>query len=123
MRILIPLILLSVYSCQLFYQAGVVIWFHANRAYVASVLCENKAKPELKCKGNCQLNKMAKNEDEKGDSTLPSSAQKWVEISPCELVSSEIDFQSFTLFRNYASVNPETYHFRPDYGIFHPPIA
>ncbi len=34
-----------------------VIDYVVNYDYIAKVLCENKAKPELKCNGKCQLMK------------------------------------------------------------------
>lgn len=66
---------------------------------------------------------MAKNQDEKGDRTLPSSSQKWVEISPCEIINSEIEFRESGLVREYSPAAPVRYTFQPDYSVFHPPIA
>lgn len=36
---------------------GVIVWYKANIDYVATELCENKDKPELKCNGKCYLKK------------------------------------------------------------------
>lgn len=42
-----------------------VVDYVLNYDYIANVLCENKAKPELKCNGKCQLMKnLAKVSDE-----------------------------------------------------------
>ncbi len=115
--------LLVIFSLHAFYQAGVVIWFHANRAYIASVLCENKSKPELKCKGNCQLNKKAKNNSDKDDRNLPASVNKWVEISPCEIVSTPALFNLHEARGKYYSAHPGFYAFKPNHAIFHPPTS
>lgn len=42
----------------------ILINFKINQAYIASVLCENKEKPELKCDGKCQLNKKMAEQEE-----------------------------------------------------------
>lgn len=34
--------------------------FQLNKEYIASVLCVNKAKPQLQCKGKCYLTKKIK---------------------------------------------------------------
>lgn len=41
-------------------QLVILINFKINQAYIASVLCENKDKPEMKCNGKCHLNKQLK---------------------------------------------------------------
>ena len=119
----IVVFLLTIFSFQAFYQAGVVIWFHANRAYIASVLCENKARPEMKCKGNCVLNKKVKQSEGAGENSLPASVQKWVEISPC--LVSEILFSPFlrNLEPDYPKPAENTYAFQLPHNVFHPPIA
>ena len=42
---------------QAFYNAGVTTYWLANRAYIASSLCENRDKPQSKCNGKCYLKK------------------------------------------------------------------
>ncbi len=42
---------------QAFYNAGVTAYWLANRAYIASALCENRDKPQSKCNGKCYLKK------------------------------------------------------------------
>ena len=39
--------------------------FKLNQNYIASVLCENRSKPVLQCKGKCYLTKKLKQADEK----------------------------------------------------------
>jgi hypothetical protein len=49
--------LLLVILFQTFGQVVVVASFYLQRDFIVSVLCENKAKPAMKCKGKCYLNK------------------------------------------------------------------
>lgn len=37
-----------------------LIEYNVNKEYIASVLCENRNKPELACNGKCYLNKKIK---------------------------------------------------------------
>lgn len=41
-------------------------YFEANRAEIAAAHCVNKAKPELKCNGQCHLKKMLTPADDTG---------------------------------------------------------
>jgi hypothetical protein len=47
----------------------VSVWFNycLRYEYYVLVLCENKAKPELKCNGKCRLSKDLKSVDEKSE--------------------------------------------------------
>lgn len=49
--------------------------FKLNQSYIASVLCENRAKPVLQCKGKCYLTKKLKQADEK-EKSQGSESQK-----------------------------------------------
>lgn len=43
------------------------IYYNLNQEYIINVLCENKSKPELKCKGKCFLKKELKKSTEEND--------------------------------------------------------
>lgn len=60
MRSYISISLVFLFAWQLMLKAGVLIWFGANRSYIAAELCENKDKPELECNGQCVLAKRMK---------------------------------------------------------------
>jgi len=48
------------------------IEYEINKKYIAEVLCENKAKPEMKCNGKCHLKKQLKiANDEPDDQSSP----------------------------------------------------
>jgi hypothetical protein len=57
MRRLVPYFLTALIAGQAFYNAGVVVYWLANRAAIATTLCENRDKPELECDGKCYLKK------------------------------------------------------------------
>jgi hypothetical protein len=57
MRYFLVLILLTAMLGRTVYNLGVVGYWATNRAYIASSLCENRSKPELKCDGKCYLKK------------------------------------------------------------------
>jgi hypothetical protein len=44
-------------GCQAFHNAGVVGYWLANRAYIATTLCENRDRPQMRCNGKCYLKK------------------------------------------------------------------
>lgn len=46
---------------------GTVAYFNINRTYIAKVLCENRARPQLNCNGKCYLAKKLKQQQEKKD--------------------------------------------------------
>lgn len=50
--------------------------FKLNQGYIASVLCENRDKPVLKCEGKCYLSKKLKQADEKEKSQERESQKK-----------------------------------------------
>jgi len=96
-----------------------------NYDYISKVLCENKAKPELKCNGKCHLMKeMAKaSEEEK-----PLQNDKKI----VHLESEVLFFQEIERFilqsNNYPNLIENTFIYSNSYShlssfsIFHPPI-
>jgi hypothetical protein len=76
-----------------------VIDYVVNYDYIAKVLCENKAKPELKCNGKCQLMK-----------ELAKAAEEQKPISPTKKTQTQeteiLFFQEIT-----ALVSEQTYAF------------
>ena len=75
------------FSCIVFFIAGITakdfaalgwnIWYSVNKTYVAEELCQNKARPELKCNGKCYLAKqLRKAEEPVPGSTSPERSLK-----------------------------------------------
>lgn len=114
------ILLLSIFSIQAFYTAGVVTWFHLNKNYVVSVLCENRDAPEKKCNGNCVLRKKAKQESK--DETTTRTVQL-VEIAPCIITEVNFTFTVTSTETNHKSFLENNYHFTPEYSIFRPPLG
>ena len=103
-----------------------VIDYVVNYDYIAKVLCENKAKPELKCNGKCQLMKeLAKAAEEE----KPISPTKKTQTQETEILF----FQDIpALVAEQTSIVAETvlnchysnlyFHLKGD-NFFHPPTV
>ena len=67
-----------------------VIDYIVNYDYISNVLCENKAKPELKCNGKCHLIKelaKASNDDKPINSDKKNNLTQEVELLFCNEIS------------------------------------
>ena len=103
-----------------------VVDYIVNYDYISKVLCENKAKPELKCNGKCHLMKeLAKeSETEKPISNDKKDSSKYeIEVLFCEEIKSivleQIYFEYTTsIGDNYANI----YFHSVSCSVFHPPI-
>jgi hypothetical protein len=101
-----------------------IIWadFKLNQDDIAKNLCENKNRPKLKCKGNCQLMKALKKQEAAEKSTnqqLKDKSEilffkKMETFAPCNLAF--LDFNNCT---QYISLPYKTVNF----SIFHPPMT
>ncbi len=102
-----------------------VIDYVINYDYISKVLCENKAKPELKCNGKCHLMKeLAKaSEDEKPiNSDKKDNSKHEIELLYCNEFS-EINFRQI-YFHNKTSVGDNyanLYFHTVSCSVFHPP--
>ena len=102
-----------------------VIDYIVNYEYISTVLCENKAKPELKCNGKCHLMKeLAKSsENEKPiNSDKKDNSKQEVEV----LFFQQIITQNFNinLGRNKFLINAnysDGYSYLISKTFFHPP--
>ncbi len=56
------LLLLAVIATT-FSRTVIVVNFYANQDYIAKNLCENRAKPMMRCCGKCQLRKRLSHQD------------------------------------------------------------
>ncbi|HEV7333023.1 MAG TPA: hypothetical protein VGN63_18450 [Flavisolibacter sp.] len=66
-------------ATQAFSKWVILLEFNRNRDFIAQNLCENKARPQLKCGGKCQLTKSLEKE-EKGSSSSQSAKSGFAEI-------------------------------------------
>lgn len=123
MKQLLVFILILLLSVQTFSKWLILLEYRVNQDYIAKVLCENKSKPELKCKGKCQLMKQL------------DAAEK--EAGNKESNAAKIQFADvlFTTDTNTGKLEPIacsapeacTRYLVRDYtapatGIFHPPL-
>ncbi|GAB3999795.1 hypothetical protein GCM10028807_51040 [Spirosoma daeguense] len=56
-------------------QWGTIAYYHANKEYIARVLCQNRSKPELHCDGQCYLAKKLKTQQDKQDKETTERVQ------------------------------------------------
>jgi hypothetical protein len=102
-----------------------VIDYIVNYDYISNVLCENKAKPQLKCNGKCHLMKeLAKaSENEKPiNSDKKDNSKHEIELLYCNELS-EINFRQI-YFHNKTSIGDNyanLYFHTVGCSVFHPP--
>jgi hypothetical protein len=102
-----------------------VVDYIVNYDYIAKVLCENKAKPELKCNGKChlmkELAKQAENEkpiqNNKKQATLEFEVLFFQEIASLQFTQSNGDDKSITL----DCYSNQYFHLNSG-AVFRPPI-
>jgi hypothetical protein len=56
-------------------QWGTIAYYHANKDYIARVLCENRDKPQLNCDGKCYLAKQLKAQQDRQDKETTERVQ------------------------------------------------
>ena len=75
MRTLLVYILLVATLLPTVSQWGTIAYYHANKEYIARVLCENRDRPQLHCDGHCFLAKRLKAQQEKQDQETTERVQ------------------------------------------------
>lgn len=106
-------------------KLGIVAWYEINKDYVADVLCINKDKPELNCKGKCYLKKQLNKTDEQQNSQDGKVVDTKIEIAEYVPASIKYDVQEYYTVSNQSF----SAHYQDDSSqdftrdIFHPPIV
>lgn len=99
-----------------------LIEYNVNKEYIASVLCENRDKPELACNGKCYLNKKLKNNNNENSHkhSEPQIDLSKYPVSPLQQFSDVVTHENIELEQlfYYLSENQEGY---PP-TLFKPPI-
>ena len=122
MKIVAVSILILLVITQTFSKWMMIFQYEANKDYIATVLCENKSRPQLHCNGKCKLmEKMQADEQQNAPVNnkpvkasfvealfLPEGMNLSVSVSTAE----EQVFNSCYLMTNYTS---------PHFPVFHPP--
>lgn len=107
-------------SFQCVLKLGIVAWYQANKAYVAKELCENKARPQMKCNGKCYLRKqLNKTENNQQNQQSKQSQAEAIEFLP-------VNSFTFTpgIFEEavtYTDIYKHQQGYQPLVNIFHPP--
>ncbi|VXC40496.1 conserved hypothetical protein [Flavobacterium sp. 9AF] len=103
-----------------------VLDYIVNYEYIATELCENVAKPELKCNGKCHLAKeLAKaSETEKPISSNKKNVSQDTEVLFCnEIERLNILFHNFLFEKEKVDFYHNLYQSVAEYSIFHPPSS
>jgi hypothetical protein len=105
---------------QSFSTGIIVMGYEINKAYIASNLCVNRAKPEMKCHGKCHLAKKVKEEEQREQA--PSQPIKEKSSAPI----SETELPTFLFSPAVTSIEHNTLFLFPSFTafysvIFHPP--
>lgn len=103
-------------------KTGVFIWFKANQDYIAEVLCINKDKKELDCKGCCVLNtklQQVEQADEESANTPPThkaeTEWQWFTAEKQDLLLPVFsDYFGYQVYQSAITLEYST-------DIFHPP--
>lgn len=99
------------------YMPQVNYWM--NRDYIASVLCENKDKPELECNGQCHLKKQIKEQSDKEKEGEEVSERLMVEfIRAIDEFAVVVEDETHEIIPSYYCDNLDA---GVKQGIFHPP--
>lgn len=120
-KILVILLTLLVFI-QPLSKVWIFVSFKINQDYIAKNLCENRAKPILKCNGKCQLMKKLKQADKEEEKQTPQTIKEKLEVLYCLNqsnfnVSQKLDFEVKKQslfgykFQNYSSY--QSIIFRP----------
>jgi len=67
----------------MFLKVGVVIHFYVNQSDIATILCENRSNPSMRCNGKCYLKKQLKKAEEaEGNKQLPNTLKEFSGLQP-----------------------------------------
>lgn len=124
MKKIVVILLTLLVFLQPLSKVWIFVSFKINQDYIAKNLCENRAKPILKCNGKCQLMKKLKQADKEEEKQTPQTIKEKLEVLYCLNqsnfnVSQKLDFevkkQSFFGYKiqNYSSFQST---------LFRPPI-
>ncbi|MCU0442488.1 MAG: hypothetical protein MUE96_08825 [Bacteroidia bacterium] len=89
MKKVLSILLVLALFFQFSIKIGIVGYFIIHQDYIEKYLCINRDRPELECKGKCQLKKQLQKEAE-NERKLPSSSVK-------EIIETLVFFESHTI--------------------------
>ena len=98
-----------------------LIEYQVNKEYIASVLCENRNKPEMACNGKCYLNKKieaSKNHDSH-DHSIPQIDLSKYPVAPIAISSYKV--KKIKIFKKEVFFNLVSLPIKYTSSIFKPP--
>lgn len=101
-----------------------LIEYHANNEYIASVLCENRDKPELACNGKCYLTKKmkeSKKEHESHNHSIPQIDFSKYPIAPIVDAFNEYNVHEIFFKKRFYKLKEDLRKFST--SVFRPPIV
>ena len=93
-------ILILLIMTQTFSKWMLILNYQVNKNYIAAKLCENKARPQLHCNGQCLLMKKMKAAEEKESAPVNSGGTFKVNLSETwstSLTDFELPLNSFVI--------------------------
>ena len=100
----------------------IVLQYNVNKNYIATNLCENRARPEMQCHGSCHLKKQLSNSLETPQSQNTKAGVMVSSVDFCE--STELpDFNYTAVIRSKINLHQDN-SFAPGFpsSVFHPPL-
>ncbi|BDS09373.1 hypothetical protein [Aureispira anguillae] len=128
---LLAILWILLISAQASYQGLIYTYYIANKDYIKSQLCENRALPELKCDGKCHLKKVLNisktKQSQEPQPFLPSLEEIKTPVLFYQTICSTIlhlVYSKATLFDKGALFEYAfTYQYSPIFSAFQPPRA
>ncbi|MDI3320276.1 hypothetical protein [Pinibacter soli] len=112
---------LIIIAATSFNKVVVLADYMLNKKYIATVLCENKARPMMHCNGKCHLRKQLQKEEDQ-QKKEGQSAQEKFEVQFCNIpsfISFEPTYSENSI--NHNSSYSNSYAFTVVNTFFHPP--
>ncbi len=120
----IPVLLMLLFGATLVLPLWPVVNYAWNKDYIASVLCINRDKPEMKCEGKCHLNKMMVTTHEQSQNQsegMPTELLVAFSTFPCVFLPLSFRSMDFSFRLDHLIRNEEMPLDVFDGRIFHPP--
>ena len=120
MNQLSTIVLILIVFLQTFSRFVVEADYFLNKSYITKVLCINKDKPKMNCKGKCYLTRQLKEQD-KQEQQAPNPKKEKFEVQPFFLPKT-VDFTNVQFSTLIEYHNEDDSHISTSpHSVFHPP--
>lgn len=111
---------LILYLIVVFKPAIPAFSYFLNQDFFAKERCVNTSKPELRCKGKCQMKKMAEENSEKSENSNPSISS--IESIQISTIPKRLEITCFASNGQiFATTSTDKYQFDFSDSCWHPP--